>query len=44
MVEEMLYKNCLVLPIPTRYIIFFVVHFIRTPQLSVFDFEQFWDG
>ena len=38
------YKNCLVLPISTRCIFFSVVHSIRTPQLSVLDLEQFWDG
>ncbi|RHN41872.1 hypothetical protein MtrunA17_Chr8g0370661 [Medicago truncatula] len=34
----------LVLPILTRCIFFSVAHSIRTPQLSVLDFEQFWMG
>jgi len=38
------YKNCLVLPISTRCIFFSVAQTIKTPQLSVLDMKQFWDG
>jgi len=39
------YKNCLGLPISTIRIFFLVAHSKKkTPQLSVLDLEQFWDG
>jgi hypothetical protein len=37
-------KICLILPISTRCIFFSVARTIITPQFSVFDLEQFWDG
>jgi len=41
---RMTYKNCLILPTPTRCIYFLVAQTIRTSQLSVLDLEQFRDG